>query len=350
VFEFTWTVPSSGFQWYKRHLIKKTVGGSYGARRYQPLHETTGLFLTFADTPATQEDILTFANTYGCLGIPDKMVQCAQGEAEKQEVREAIVRGDLLEEDIPEDALFSRPGESEGLWYDVLRAMRHAVDVWRMVKDKKKDLVGLAQCIHWETPEYVEYNSRGEMALIAAREYNPEVLKRFQPGDVIQPAWHYVQHVVNTQLADRVAPRLLWGNDRERLGLYLVPHNLIGALWLQFAQALDGNKDYRQCDDCHIWFELSPQVARNDKRFCNDGCRSKAYRHRQHQAQQLGAQGLPIDIIAKEVRTEEDIVRGWLEKRPVHAEKRRRGRPRKPRDTVVKEHRETGQLAVLDYG
>lgn len=48
----------------------------------------------------------------------------------------------------------------------------------------------------------------------------------------------------------RVNVRLLWDLKFERLGLAMVPTDLICFLWLQFAKVIEGGTAHRQCEDC----------------------------------------------------------------------------------------------------
>jgi hypothetical protein len=104
---------------------------------------------------------------------------------------------------------------------------------------------------------------------------------------------------------------------------------------LQFARAVDGNKDYGQCLTCENRFEISLQETeyRTNRSYCSDACRSMAYRERQLRAHQLAAQGMPIAAIADALDTTTPKVQGWLAKRipalEPNAAPRRRGRPRK---------------------
>ena len=51
-------------------------------------------------------------------------------------------------------------------------------------------------------------------------------------------------------------------------------------MWLQFANAIEGDRDYAQCVECASWFEIAPGSGRPDKRYCSDACRMRAYRKR----------------------------------------------------------------------
>src|SRR5207249_11188065 len=94
----------------------------------------------------------------------------------------------------------------------------------------------------------------------------------------------YVQRAVNRYLEMEISPRLLWELKRNSLGLHLVPSSLHRAMWLQFAQAIGGNKSFRRCLECGKWFEVSPKTTRSDREYCSDQCRSKAYRDRKERA------------------------------------------------------------------
>jgi hypothetical protein len=63
-------------------------------------------------------------------------------------------------------------------------------------------------------------------------------------------------------------------------GLEVVPLSLIGALWLQFAQAVSGQRAFHPCDACGRLIELHPTANRADRRYCGDACRARAYRKR----------------------------------------------------------------------
>ena len=78
------------------------------------------------------------------------------------------------------------------------------------------------------------------------------------------PAKYYLQKTVNENLRNRVSPQLLWNVRRNRprgLALFFVPQSLIGLMWLQLAQAVNGNKQYRQCLACKTWMLISRETA-----------------------------------------------------------------------------------------
>ena len=131
----------------------------------------------------------------------------------------------------------------------------------------------------------------------------------------MKPALHYVQSKINDKLEGRASPRLLWDAKRARLGLYIVPAGLIGALWLQFARAVERDSQFRRCAECGIWFELAPGTARSDKLYCSTPCRTKAYRKRQAEAVRLHAEGHAVEDIALRLESDPGTVRGWIERK-----------------------------------
>jgi hypothetical protein len=91
-----------------------------------------------------------------------------------------------------------------------------------------------------------------------------------------------------------------------------VPEGLVGAIWLQFARAVERDSQFRQCAECQIWFELAPGTARSDKLYCSTPCRTKAYRKRQAEAVRLRGEGRSIEDIARQLENDPDTVRSWI--------------------------------------
>src|SRR6266542_2500364 len=105
------------------------------------------------------------------------------------------------------------------------------------------------------------------------------------------------------------SPRLYWDEEEGPPVTRIVPSSLLGALWLQFHQAISSRKDYRQCEVCKSWFEISPKVNRASKLYCGDACRSQAYRDRQQRAQQLHDEGWSFKDIASELGSDVGTVK-----------------------------------------
>jgi hypothetical protein len=321
--QFQWRVAEGGYHWIDARpafeprqktqpfLTDGRPIGTSGFRlmQYLPLAAFPGLFRVFADTEPSRDGIKAFADRFGPLG-PDVATQIPFSD---QRNAKGVSLG---------------AGEPLAAWNEEILTMRFAIDVWEAARNG--DLGRLQRVIHWtEDGRGIRIDShpdladgqlpdppdRVERAWIAGTHLGDDVHGRFVPGDLVKPALHYVQSKVNEKLQGRASPRLLWNRKRERLGLYIVPDGLIGALWLQFARAIERDSRFRQCAECTTWFEVSPGRGRTDKQFCSTACRTKAYRKRQAEAVRLHGEGRSLDDIASELDSDPDTVRGWVERK-----------------------------------
>lgn len=320
--DFAWSVPKRGYRWaalspisvdrgiekQKRVLTDGlTTPAEY--RRYAPLREESGLFRTFAlETEISEGGILGFANKYGHLGGPVSIPV----------LTETSMLGS---------------GETLDSWSREILELRHLVKLWEMVYSG--DTAEIARRIQWNGESGVEYDSDpgqafgAKMPPLTARSFTTiaserirqemlaELLQRFQPGDVIAPARCLLQLRINENLNRcQTNARLFLDSGWTRLRLHIVPSGLIGCLWLQFAMAVSGDKQYRQCDDCARWYEIGGnQTARSDKRFCDGTCKSNAHRKKKDKAREMAARHVSLAEIAQKLDTKTDKVRGWLKAR-----------------------------------
>ena len=300
VFEFSWLVPQAGYHWHKAQVWRNdgpdpramtersrlddepqwvlteglTVGQEFRRKRYAPLKDFPALFRTLADVDTgKQEAILSFANRFGYLGVP----------------RPCHIQGS------PQTAL-SVSGETHEEWIGQVEYLRRGLAIWDLLK--AGDKLGLARCIRWRERQYGPeglvlneggwiYDSHPELPVGKpmphpgrTEELIEPVADLFQDGDVTMPALFLVQRWINKHLKAKVNPHLLYNLDTGQQVLQVVPLTLLSATWLQFAQAIAGNREQRACKECGAWFEVS---SRDDGRtarrlFCSDACKSRDYR------------------------------------------------------------------------
>jgi hypothetical protein len=354
-----WRYPG-GYQWltpknvistkpldpHARVLSTGLPTGAYDFVGYKP---PANLFLIFANALCTEEGIRQFADQYGLLGLA--------GEAEG-----AV---SLILQSWPETSVWLRLGSADGnrsgalgsgellsAWQRQLQELRQAVDLWSAVREAESgEEATLARCVQWRRQNFVYYDSHPELpipppyaqllgipptprkarvaaaisddetrrsiAVIASTLLNSEWLKLFRVGDCLMPAKYYLQKIVNEHLRNRVSPQLLWNVRRNRLqslALFFVPENLLGLMWLQLAQAVNGNKRYRQCLACKTWMLISPETEghRSSRFTCSNACRMKVYYGRKLQARSLRRQGLSVRQIADRLAADEQAVRSWI--------------------------------------
>jgi hypothetical protein len=258
---FTWRVADGGYRWYPYRKRRHGEGclapaGGWKYRLYEPLKEYTGLFRTFAFTPTTEKGILGFANQYGHLGdMPDP----PEGFPDLDEfTEEDWDRYDAAQLEV-------EPCENFWDWESNINAVRGCVEAWDRVR-------------------------RGE-----------------GDDDLLET----VRKRVDREFRCRVQPRLL-PDVRGGLTVEYQPENLLGAIWLQLALAMAGEKKYRACAFCGRPFELTPDLKRADAQYCKEACRSRAYRARRDKAVELAAGGKTVKQIARELGSDVQTVRGWL--------------------------------------
>lgn len=286
------------------NLYYERMPSSLGLQRkstYDPFQAAPTLYREFSelnlDTPIPE--ILAFANKWGTLG----------GDASV----EVHVVDDSWAPISDKKFLWA---EALGRWLDEIAEMRVAVEIWDMIRLKNHD--ALHDLIHWEdgkifwshevgdkvsdvvndedcfwtidvtTGERVVISSNGlnvANAYVSAENYYPERQDNLSPNDPESAARYIVGDCISEGLAGRVSAQLGPQANEVSPVLRLVPDSLIGALWLQFAIAVDGNIDYRRCEECKMWLEIAPGTGRPDRQFCSDACRMRAYRKRKAGAQ-----------------------------------------------------------------
>jgi hypothetical protein len=283
------------------------VAAQPGARfeQYAPLGEESALFLRFAETEMTEDDVLMFANSYGLLGG-------AVGGRVRAQVLTDPASGEM--------------GDRPGLVLEQIRTMREAVRLWELTH--RLDRKGLVGTIRWDgtdtvvylrppgfPPRVVDAGYGEDVIVIASRKKRPELLETFKPGDLVEPARFRLRGVVNQQVGlGEVALRLVQPEQGGPDKLDVLPRSLLGALWLQLALAIGGNKEYRRCRECGRPFELTPSLNRTSRLTCSAACRNRSYRSRQDRARLLHSEGRPVKEIARELDSDAKTVRGWLKK------------------------------------
>lgn len=318
-FNFTWEVPADGYRWLSGRPIDKgprskattyltritTYTDSFLSRRYDAQQVPRSLFRTFADVPTTEDDILAFAREYGSLGVAEPF---------QPKVSDVTVVGEPLQ------------GEPLARWCEQIVTMRRLTMLWDLCQAQNLD--GLSQHITWRDEQgqpVVHYRShpgdsgQGENAgtplvecVLASRSHHPEWLAQCSPGDLMLPALFHLTAEINQHLHFREGMRMMWDPQQKQLALRLPVTALRDLLWAQFAEAIVSKRNFRKCKTCRAWFELLPGLARTNRLFCSEGCRSKLYRARQEDARRLHGEGKSVKEIAEQLGSDVRTVKGWV--------------------------------------
>jgi hypothetical protein len=299
---FIWSVPSQGYRWVESRTIDDpepqafltdaiTAGRGAKVRLYAPLEEHSGLVRNFADVEPTPDEILAFANRYGCLG----------GSAS---------------EIIPLDGGVA-PGERALSWSRNIYRLRHLVDLHRAIQEDDQE--ALTSRIRWEEGRVI-YAVEGEdawlplsLSVIATSSGAPRGLfETFRHGDTLQPALHHLATGISAGLREDVATELVLDPKTGKRRIEPVPRGLLGAMWLQLAHVFQSDQTFRRCDACGTWYALARNKEKLDRGYCSNACRSRAYKGRQSRAVELGAEGHSVEQIATELAADPAAVAGWI--------------------------------------
>ena len=247
--QFSWYVSKAGYSLNRDRLIDMPDReGHWHSREYLPL-DVPDLYRKFAALPVENEEaILSFVHQYG---LP---------------VREVNLNA-------------SGPFCPLELFRSEAQAMRRAVELFENAK-------GLLD------PAVADLRKRQNFQKV---EQNLANLKVLEPqGDAlitlshdprpVDLAYAEILRITNQRLQKRVAPRLGYALENQWIGsvhLSVVPKDLLGAMWLQLAQMVDGNQLHLRCMMCGTWFLERPQAGKRPaKNYCSDACKQKAHRRR----------------------------------------------------------------------
>lgn len=314
--QFSWPVAEAGYQFGEFHssishlperFLVKVSARKQVERRYFPFAETKGLFLEFISAPLSEEGICAFADKYGLLD-----------------------RGEFLSDAEDPDRSLGISGEALATWTFAISEMNQAARIWDHIK--QQDSESLKKLFSWksdnEAGTIVEY-APPQSLVVVPRTVDPFRNRRFrtiakgnsdidwfqsvQDKDYLAAGKRYLLLVLNAWVKNAGSFGIGPAKNTASLQMQIVPHSLLGALWLQFAQAVEQNKDYRRCAQCDRWLEISLSAVRKSKLFCSNACRTKAFRQRQAEAARLAAEGKSHAEIAEELESETETGKGSIE-------------------------------------
>ena len=254
--QFEWRVLQAGYQCIEgirevlrdshlptvdRYLCEtKKAKEQKKAKIYYPLIDYPSLFIEFAHLEPKEQSILQFSKKYGFL---------------KSE-NERVIPKDVEKKDTNNIYL----GESFSMWKSEIHELKNGVEIWEQYEQRNQDFFDKSY---------------------------PK--KQFQDNDVNDENFSFkvfnelIFPIVNKNLSTHATyPQLQWSSDPSKPAPRLIfkPLNLIGAMWLQFAQAIHQKANIKLCRQCGDAFIVIPSSNRKTKTYCSDSCRVKFYRSR----------------------------------------------------------------------
>jgi hypothetical protein len=239
--------------------LSEGTDNSNGLRYYKPLEHFAGLFRVFTEIPATPSRLLEFVQKFGFLNDRNDM--------------------GLLDQHVIVSELYgdSTPVHAELLidWVEQIWKMHEAMNLWELAR--ARDARNLSKYLRWSDGVlgyWTDFHGlQSEFLLVNNTRDSEGKALRYREGDVFEPAIFIASMIANEGLEGRVSPKLEMTVEDKTPRLAISPLNLLGALWLQLARAIDGDKEYRACQHCGSWFEIGSTGYSRARRFCSNRCR-----------------------------------------------------------------------------
>ena len=252
------------------------------------LSEEPALFRIFAGLRPDADEYVKFADEWGLLWNPIKfkreMFLYRAGDAYVDPVGHATwAVGHSMWAEAPED------------WIAEINRMRRAVRLWDLIDEQ--DETSLISFL--EQSRKIDglgfdalYRRRAGMGKRGVSEEIDREIDRLmvsrrvddllRSGDVREAAREELRFMVDDSVTN-VISLIILPEPNEYWSVHISPECLLDFLWLQFATAIAGGIRYQSCVECGAWFIVAPGRGREDKKFCSDACRMRAYRKRKSQ-------------------------------------------------------------------
>lgn len=252
---FRWSVAKGGHVLVNGNTAIWRRPDAPADRTTYPLRDAPELFLRFADLAESPDaaSLLAFADTHGLL---------------LNEGPEPL--GDGGGDDRPEHL---------GGWRSAAWRMAQAARLLRSIRIRDRrvgEWVRYAQ-EGARVPTLRLTGDRGEERITL----RGELRELADPTRPLRNARLALQVLVNKHLDEHASPRLLLDSATDRHVVELVPRTLLGALWVQMAQAVESEAQPSRCAHCRRW---NPP-GRTDRLTCSGACRKALSRSGRARAQ-----------------------------------------------------------------
>jgi hypothetical protein len=285
--DFEWTV-AADYEWLDTPLgLDLAAVRGAKTRKYRPLaRSSSGLFCEFSVVEPTPEAILGFARRFGRLGYPVQRMPLLLGGAR-----------------VDPDAFLPSGIAQRGM--KALGGTESFVEPFECAPDDGESIAWSWKSQITLMAEFVRWLRDGSLPS------NVETVLTRDAANELDTMSHCMR--VNSLLAATIAPRLTPIGKERLFRFRFEPRSLLGAMWLQAAQAAAEGMTFRQCDSCGRPIAIARTTgARSDSKFCSDACKSRSYRTRQALARVLAKNGWTSARIAKKFHTTTTTVRRWI--------------------------------------
>jgi hypothetical protein len=247
---------------------------------YSPLDDAPELWRRFVDLREGEESYLSFASRYGVLSTAIPVETQDDG---------------IVFNGVPYSRWLIAHRTLRTVWlvYEAVKAHRtDLLSKWILIDEKKARFVGCpvpGHKISWgavlASPAFRPLSDHWDrhVAGVKSKRESLERLAMLWIWRIVNLCMRGPQAGAEDSLAgDPVTAMLDVDFETHAHAVRFNPSTLLAAMWLQFAKAIEGNLEYRQCAFalCRGWFVLSPVGAgkRRHSLFCSDRCRLREWR------------------------------------------------------------------------
>lgn len=311
-----WRVAEDGYQWLEVTgqdkqgavstcrvitAIEKARGGhsTVNYREYAPLAEP-GIFLKISELEQNEGAVLEFVNEHGLLGV---------GQLE-------------FPLDTDETKIYGLFGEPLRVWQEAIRDLKRAVEWWNSVVNGDIAEVEARLKPEWNSGDCWVITDPGWGSFYDQSRSAPsqDGFKRLRlPGLAKNKTTDAVRRLVqlwtNRHLAEHCKILLVWSEASHQFITKVMPTNLLGCAWWQFARVVTGEIKYVFCKVCKGPIEISQDGRQQNAIFCSAACKMKDQRAREREVNQQFDSGLSPAAIAKKMGMNESTIQNWLNKR-----------------------------------
>lgn len=318
-----------------RCLVAKQEFETMGAGAYDVLTESrcSALFKNFAYLDGSEEKILRFANRYGSLDqashhwirqetfnahpLPEYDEGDEEGEHHDPGVNFMMKLMEKLDEYTAQHAMVIV--DTQEIWHEEIGQMRSLVIMWRLLLDDDLGSLDASLRLNDDPSTYAEFDPsvldpasllelNRELGLTDEENVRlPKVTFRPNvddvvhfgihpneaPVDLILLGWICLKEGLREQI-EKLHLTTRWGDSRPTIAARAV--TLKQAMWLQFALAVENNKQYEKCANCGDYFEIGSSAGRKGKTFCSSACRTATYRIRKKIIEEKVDKEIELDL------------------------------------------------------
>jgi hypothetical protein len=288
---------------------------------YEPLVRDTGLFLQLAAIKPEPEAILEFATKFGPLAlnriwIPEGVdVPLAKTPPK---LRPSATRVDNQIGHLAAEVAWEHfmkhgavVGDSLDRWKQLIDRVGDLAYAWNALRSNDADQLAKAFPIRKRHgKDQLQLRGRDDTLVMADVLIGTPSKSKLRVN-----AERLLLDAINEHLQGKFNFGLTVGDGTRRSWFSIHPKSLEAAVWLQFAQAVLGNKEFRECEACGTPFEVSLDAFRTNRTLCSSACKARAHRMRRAETLALAAEGKTAKQIAKKVGSKLETIQKWLEER-----------------------------------